>query len=329
MMGAAPDVVDEGAIYTRIMLGGNIVILLIFGLNAIFRGAGDAVIAMRSLLLANAINIVLDPILIFGIGPIEGMGLAGAAIATTIGRGTGVIYQLVHLFKHTGRIDLRKVPLRIDPPVLLNIVKVSAGGVVQFLIPSASWLFMVRIVSEFGSEAVAGYTIAVRIIIFSLLPSFGMANAASTLVGQNLGAQQPDRAERSAWLCGHYNMLFMVSVAILFWGLAPWILQFFTEEHVVVQYGVRALRIICLGYFFYGYGMVLAQAFNGAGDTLTPTWMNVICFWLIEIPLAWWLAMLLGWGVDGVFASIAISESALAVLSAWLFKRGRWKLQKV
>jgi Na+-driven multidrug efflux pump len=212
---------------------------------------------------------------------------------------------------------------------MLNIIKVSAGGVAQFMIASASWVFLVRIVSAFGSAAVAGYTIAVRIIIFSLLPSWGMANAASTLVGQNLGAKEPDRAARSAWLCGHYNMLFMVGVAIFFWITAPWLMGFFTSDPVVAGYGIAALRIITLGYFFYGYGMVLAQAFNGAGDTLTPTWMNVICFWLIEIPLAWFLARVLGWGPNGVFASVAISESLLAVLSIYLFRRGKWKLMQV
>ncbi len=329
VMGASPDVIAEGASYTRIMLGGNVVILLIFGLNAVFRGAGDAAIAMRSLWLANGINIILDPILIFGWGPFPEMGLMGAAVATNIGRGVGVVYQLFHLFGIKGRIRMAGIPLRLDVPVMFNIIKISAGGVAQFLIASASWVFLVRIVATFGSAAVAGYTIAVRIIIFSLLPSWGMANAASTLVGQNLGASRPDRAERSAWLCGHYNMLFMVVVAVFFWGAAPWLMQFFTPDPVVSGHGVRALRIICLGYFFYGYGMVLAQAFNGAGDTLTPTWMNVICFWLLEIPLAWFLAITFGMGADGVFASIAISESALALLSALLFKRGRWKLQKV
>ena len=329
LMGAEKDVIDEGVGYIRMMLGGNVVILLIFGLNAVFRGAGDATIAMRSLWLANGVNILLDPILIFGLGPFPELGVTGAAVATTIGRGTGVIYQLYHLFKVKSRIDLSRIPLRVDLAVMSNIIKISAGGVAQFLIPSLSWLFLVRIVSTFGSAAVAGYTIAVRIIIFSLLPSWGMANAASTLVGQNLGAGQPDRAQRSAWLCGHYNMIFMVSVAIFFWLAAPWLLQFFTSDPVVAGHGILALRIVCLGYFFYGYGMVLAQAFNGAGDTLTPTLMNIVCFWIIEIPLAWTLSMILGWGVEGVFASIAISESALAVLCGWVFSRGKWKLKKV
>jgi putative MATE family efflux protein len=329
LMGAEGDVIDQGVNYTRWMLGGNVVIMLIFGLNAIFRGAGDAALAMRSLWIANGINIILDPILIFGLGPFPELGVEGAAIATNIGRGTGVLYQLYHLIGGKGRIHIGRIPFKIEMPVLVNIIKVSAGGVAQFIIASASWVFLVRIVAEFGSAAVAGYTIAVRIIIFSLLPSWGMANAASTLVGQNLGAKQPDRAERSAWLCGHYNMLFMVAVAIFFWLSAPWLMHFFTPDQVVIDNGVKALRIICLGYFFYGYGMVLAQAFNGAGDTLTPTWMNIICFWMLEIPLAWFMAMTLGWGATGVFASIAISESMLAILSAYLFKRGKWKLRQV
>jgi putative MATE family efflux protein len=306
-----------------------VIILLLFGINAIFRGAGNAMMALWSLWLANGINIVLDPLLIFGIGPFPEMGVTGAAVATAIGRSAGVGLQLYYLFRVGERITLLGVPLRFDPPVLWNIVKVSAGGVAQFVIASASWVFLVRIVSAFGSAAVAGYTVAVRIIIFSLLPSWGMANAASTLVGQNLGAKQPDRAARSAWLCGHYNMLFMVAVAIFFWGAAPWLMGFFTQDPVVADHGISALRIICLGYFFYGYGMVLAQALNGAGDSVTPTWLNVLCFWAIEIPLAYVLALTVGMGPLGVFASVAISESILAVLCAIAFQRGKWKLVKV
>lgn len=329
MMGAEPGVVALGAHYMRIMLGGNVIILLLFGVNAMFRGAGDAAMAMRSLALANGLNILLCPILIHGVGPFEGLGVTGAAVATTIGRASGVCYQLYHLFSGRGRITVRGVRVALDPVVMLNIIKVSAGGVAQFLIASASWVFMVRIVAAFGSAAVAGYTVAVRIIIFSLLPSWGMANAASTLVGQNLGAGRPDRAARSAWLCGHYNMIFMVMVAIFFWIAAPWLMGVFTTDPIVVGYGVDALRIVCLGYFFYGYGMVLAQAFNGAGDTLTPTVMNVVCFWLLEIPLAWVLARVLAMGPEGVFASIAISESALAVISIVLFRKGRWRSVQV
>jgi putative MATE family efflux protein len=329
LMGADAAVVRTGSGYTAILFGSNVVILLLFSINAIFRGAGNALMALWSLWLANIVNCILDPLLIFGIGPLPEMGLTGAAVATSIGRGCGVLLQLWYLFRPAGRVSLRGVPLRVNLGVMANIIKVSFWGTVQFLIPSGSWMFLVRIVSSFGSPAVAGYTIAVRMIIFSLLPAWGMANAASTLVGQNLGARQPERAARSAWLCGHYNMAFMVSVAVFFWIAAPWLIAFFTTDAAVASFGINALRIICLGYFFYGYGMVLAQAFNGAGDTLTPTWMNVICFWVLEIPLAWFLARYLGWGPNGVFASVAISESALALLSGYLFRMGRWKLVKV
>lgn len=328
LMGASPQVIATGTPFTRIMFASNVIILLLFGINAIFRGAGSAALAMRSLWLANAINIVLDPLLIFGLGPFPEMGVTGAAVATTVGRGCGVLYQCWHLFDGKGRIALARKHLRVVGATLSTIIRLSAGATGQFVIASASWVFMVRIVAGFGSDAVAGYTFAVRVMIFSLLPAWGMANAASTLVGQNLGAGHPDRAQRSAWLCGHYNMVFMVLVAALFSLFAPWIMGFFTTDPTVASYGVHALRIVCLGYFFYGYGMVLAQAFNGAGDALTPVWMNVICFWLLEIPLAWGLSKLFN-GPDGVFAAIAISESALAVLSAVLFQRGRWKLAQV
>ena len=329
LMGAEAGVLEVGTGYTRTMFAGNVIILLLFVNNAVYRGAGDAAMAMRVLAVANGINLVLDPLLIFGIGPFPELGVTGAAVATNIGRGTAVLYQLWALSRPQGRIVLLRSELYPDPAVLWTIIKVSAGGVAQFIIPSLSWVFLVRIVAVFGSAAVAGYTIAVRVIMFSIMPAWGMANAASTLVGQNLGAREPDRAERSAWLCGHYNMLFMVGLALFFWGTAPWIVRLFTDDPVVATYGVDALRIITLGYFFYAYGMVLAQAFNGAGDTLTPTWMNIICFWIIEIPLAWFLARTLAWGANGVFASIAISESILALLSVVIFRRGRWKLVQV
>jgi putative MATE family efflux protein len=328
-MGAEPDVLDEGPAYMRIMLGGNVIILLLFGINAIYRGAGDAAMAMRSLMIANGMNIVLCPLLIHGIGPWGGFGIMGAAMATTIGRGIGVAYQLRHLFDGRGRISLKGVPLALDARVMLGILKVSAGGVLQFVLPSVSWIFLSRIVAVFGSGAVAGYTIAVRIMVFSLLPSWGVANAASTLVGQNLGAKQPERAARSAWYCGHINMGYMVGVAIAFWLLAGRLVGFFTVDGAVAAYAVSALRILCLGYFFYGYGMVFAQAFSGAGDTMTPTWMNAICFLLVQIPLAWVLAQALHWGPQGAFAAVPISESLLAVLSAVIFQRGRWKAVQV
>jgi putative MATE family efflux protein len=318
-----------GADYVRIMFGGNVIILLLFAINAIFRGAGDAAIAMRSLVLANAINIVLCPFMIHGIGSWDGFGVSGAAIATTIGRGTGVVYQLTHLFAPKGRITVRGVPLVLVPSVMATIVRVSFGGVVQFVLPSVSWMFLGSIVAAFGSVATAGYTVALRIMMFSLLPSWGMANAASTLVGQNLGAGRPDRAARSAWLCGHFNMMYLVGVAVVFWLAAPALVDFFSEGEAVGGYGVAALRTLCLGYFFYGYGMVFAQSFNGAGDTVTPTWMNAFCFLLLQIPLAWYLSSVAGWGAVGAFAAVPVSESILAVISAILFQRGRWKLVKV
>jgi putative MATE family efflux protein len=329
LMNGEPEVQAMGADYVRIMFGGNLIILLLFAINAIFRGAGDAAMAMRSLMLANGINIILCPIMIHGIGGWEGFGVTGAAVATTIGRGTGVLYQLKHLFAPTGRITVRGVPFVLLPSVMWTIIRVSAGGVLQFVLPSVSWMFLGSIVATFGSVATAGYTVAVRIMIFSLLPSWGMANAASTLVGQNLGAGQPDRAARSAWLCGHYNMIYLVSVSVVFWLFAPQLIGFFNEGEVVGEYGVSALRILCLGYFFYGYGMVFAQAFNGAGDTMTPTWMNAFCFLLLQIPLAWYFSTVLGWGAQGAFAAVPISESLLAVLSAVLFQRGGWRTVKV
>lgn len=329
LMNGEPEVQAIGADYVRIMFGGNLIILLLFAINAIFRGAGDAAMAMRSLMLANGINIILCPIMIHGIGGWEGFGVTGAAVATTIGRGTGVLYQLKHLFAPTGRITVRGVPLVLLPSVMWTIIRVSAGGVLQFVLPSVSWMFLGSIVATFGSVATAGYTVAVRIMIFSLLPSWGMANAASTLVGQNLGAGQPDRAARSAWLCGHYNMIYLMSVSVVFWLFAPQLIGFFNEGEVVGEYGVSALRILCLGYFFYGYGMVFAQAFNGAGDTMTPTWMNAFCFLLLQIPLAWYFSTVLGWGAQGAFAAVPISESLLAVLSAVLFQRGGWRTVKV
>ncbi|MCB0795446.1 MAG: MATE family efflux transporter [Flavobacteriales bacterium] len=329
IMGASEEVLREGGTYARILFGGNLVILFLFVNNAIFRGAGNAAMAMRSLMVSNAINIVLDPLFIFGLGPFPEMGLTGAAVATTIGRGTGICYQLYHLFHGSRGFRILRHHLRFALSVTTTILRVSAGGMGQMLIASASWLFMIRIVAEFGDEVVAGYTIAVRIMIFSLLPSWGVANAAATLVGQNLGADAPDRAARSAWLCGHYNALYMVVVALVFWVLAPALIGLFTVDADVVRHGVDTLRIGCLGYAFFGYGMVLSQAFNGAGDTLTPTWMNVICFWMIEIPLGWSLAKVFGWGSQGVFAAIAISESCLAFLSMYLFRKGKWKLAKV
>lgn len=329
VMGATDEVVGTGSAYARIMQASNIIIMVLFSVNAVFRGAGNAGMALRSLGLANLLNMVLDPLLIMGIGPFPELGVTGAAVATTTGRTCGVIYQLYFLFRADGPFALKAEHLRHVRDVTVNILKVSAGSVGQFLIASASWTVLVKIIATSGTAAVAGYTTAIRIIIFTLLPAWGMANAAATLVGQNLGAGQPERSERSAWLCGHYNTAFMVVVAIVFWIAAELIVPVFGNSADANGYAVDALRIISLGYLFYGYGMVLAQAFNGAGDSVTPTWLNVICFWCMEIPLAWLFGVHLGYGPNGAFASVAISESALAVFSAVIFQRGKWKLVQV
>lgn len=329
LMGASPELVAENYLYTSIMLGGNVVILLLFLINGIFRGAGDASIAMRSLWLANFMNILLDPLLIYGLGPIPGMGLKGAAIATTIGRGLGVCYQIYHLYKGKGMIRILRKHMGIDLPIIGSLLRLAAGGTAQFLIASASWIFLVRIIARFGSDAIAGYTIGIRMISFTILPAWGMSNAAATLVGQNLGAKQPERAERSVWRTAFFNMLFLVSVAVVFFIAAPQIIGLFSDEPMVLKYGIECLRYVCMGYFFYGYGMVLAQAFNGAGDTRTPTLINLFGFWVFQIPLAYVLATTLGWGPKGVFWAIAIAESAMAVAAMLIFRRGKWKTVEV
>ena len=329
LMGGEPELIEEGIGYTQIMYGGNLSILLLFLINGIFRGAGNAAIAMRSLWLANGINIILDPILIFGLGSIPEFGVAGAAIATTTGRSIGVIYQLYHLFNGKSIIHIAWHNIVLRWKTMKELIKVSSGGIAQFLIESASWIFLVRVVSEFGADALAGYTIAFRIIVFTLLPSWGMANAAATLVGQNLGAKQPDRAETSVWRTAMYNGGFLLVVSIVFFVFAEPILSIFTDVAAVQEIGKSALQIICFGYVFFSYGMVVGQAFNGAGDTRTPMWISLVVFWIIQIPLAWWLAMSLGLESDGVFISIAVCHSIYAVIAMVLFKRGKWKLVKV
>jgi putative MATE family efflux protein len=329
LMGGSKALVAEGKRYTQIMLGGNLVIMLLFLNNAIFRGAGDASIAMRSLWLANILNIALGPVFIFGLGPIPAFGLEGAAIATTIGRGSGVLYQLFVLLSGRSIIKLNAGNLRLQFDVMGNLLLISLGGMGQFLIGSASWVFMVRIISLFGSDAVAGYTIAIRVIVFTILPSWGLANAAATLVGQNLGAGQPDRAEASVWKASFYNMLFLTSVSIVFFTMAEHILRIFTELPSVIEIGTLCLRFICLGYIFEAYGMVVSQSFNGAGDTLTPTLINFFCFWVVQIPLAYGLSVYANMGPSGVFIAIASSMSLLAIISVLIFRSGRWKLTKI
>nr|WKN36093.1 MATE family efflux transporter [Tunicatimonas sp. TK19036] len=329
LMGGEPELVNDGALYTRIMFLSNTSIMLLFLINGIFRGAGDASLAMRSLWLANGLNIVLDPVFIFGFGPIPEFGVAGAAIATTIGRTVGVMYQLYHLFGGKTIVKMGVDNIVFRTKTLMNLLKLASEGIGQFLVESASWIFLVRIISMFGSEALAGYTIAIRIIIFSILPSWGLSNTAATLVGQNLGADQPLRAEQSVWKTAYYNFLFLVVLSFLFYVGAYEFVSIFSDDEAVIQEGVQSLRIICLGYVFLSYGMVVAQSFNGAGDTRTPLIINVVCYWLVQIPLAYGMAVWLDMGPKGVYIAIAITFSLAAVVSVVLFQRGKWKLVKV
>jgi putative MATE family efflux protein len=328
LMGASPEVVATGSGYTRVLFSGNIVILLLFLINAIFRGAGDAAIAMRSLWIANICNLILDPLLIFGIGPFPEMGVTGAAVATTCGRGIGVVYQFWRL-SGAHRFPIHRSHLRLEPPLLATLVRLSGSGIFQILIGMTSWIGLVRVIATFGSASLAGFTIAFRVIIFALFPSWGMANAAATMVGQALGAKKPERAEQSVWRAGFYNLWFLGSIGVLFVIFAPWIVRLFTSDPDVIRSGVAALRIVSAGFPFYAYGMVLTNSFNGAGDTWTPTWINLFCFWLWEIPLAWILAKPLGLGPPGVYIAMAVAFSTLAVVSAILFRRGRWKSRRL
>ena len=324
-MKADAEVIAEGTTYTRILLGSNGVILLLFLNNAVFRGAGDAVIAMRALWLANGINLVLDPCLIFGLGPFPELGLTGAAIATTCGRGIGVLYQLRALHRGSSRVHLTGPALRWRPDVAVGLLRTASTGIIQFLIATASWVVLMRLVSEFGKSAAAGYTLAIRVIVFTLLPAWGLSNAAATLVGQNLGANQPDRAERAVWLTGVFNMGFLLLVSAVFIVVPRPVLSIFTDDEAVLATGVESLRVISYGYPAYAWGMVLVQAFNGAGDTRTPTWINLFCFWMVQLPLAHALARGAEWGPDGVFWAVASAEALLAVVAIVWFRRGSWK----
>ncbi len=328
-MGASDVVVEQGSGYTTIMLSCSITIVFLFLLNAIFRGAGNAAIAMKSLWLANGINIILDPCLIYGLGPFPEMGVTGAAVATNIGRSIGVMYQLYHLFGGQHTIKLALHHLQPVGSVMLRLVRISIGGLAQFLIATASWVILMKIVAPYGSAAIAGYTIAIRIIDLTFLPAWGMSNAAGTLVGQNLGAQQPERAEQSVVKTTQYNTAFLVSVAIVFIVFAQPIVGVFSGDPEVLKYGSSCLRIISYGYGFFAIGMVLVQAFNGAGDTYTPTYINLVCFWMIQIPLAYILAETFSFGPEGVFVSITVAESLIAIVALVLFRRGQWKLQQV
>lgn len=328
LMGASEVVVAEGRYYTAIMLSGSLSIAYLFLINAVFRGAGNASLAMRGLWLANGINLLLDPCLIFGWGPLPELGVTGAAVATTIGRSIGVVFLLWHLFGGSQKVHLVRRHLRIVPAVMFGILRVSLGGVLQFLIATASWVFLMRIMSGYGSSAIAGYTIAIRVIVFTFLPAWGLSNAAATLVGQNLGANNPQRAEQSVWQTVKYNVVFMVTVALVLLSFGDAIIAFFTDDAAVVTYGRDCLRIVSYCYGFFAVGLVLTQAFNGSGDTVTPTWINFICFWLVQIPLAYTVANWIGWGPTGVFASISSAESLVALLAFWQFRKERWKLQQ-
>jgi putative MATE family efflux protein len=323
LMGASREVIALGTGYTRIMLTGNIVIMMLFLINGVFRGAGDATIAMRSLWLANICNIILCPVLI------HYYGLPGAAMATTTGRGIGVCYQVYHLFKGKGIIRIHLQHFIPDPVLLKSIFSIASTATMQFLVSSASWIAMSRIISSSGSNAVAGYTIAIRLLIFFLMPAWGLSNAAATLVGQNLGAKQPERAERSVWLTAKYNALFMAIVSLLFVSSAEFFVKLINTDAEVVKTGVIALRIISMGYIFYGVGMVMINAFNGAGDSKTPTWINLFWFWAFQIPLAYVLANVLHMGPTGVFIAIIIAQCMVTVTSVILFKKGKWKLIKI
>ena len=329
LMGASPEVVASGSGFTRVMLGGNVTVVLLFLINAVFRGAGDAAIAMRVLWLGNVLNIVLGPCFIFGLGPFPELGVAGAAVATNIGRGTAVAYQLVALVRGHGRIRLRPEHLRLDLSLMRGVLRLSGSGTIQILIGTASYVGLVRILSLFGSDALAGYTIGIRIIIFALLPAFGISNAAATMVGQNLGAGRADRAERAVWTAALYSMIFLGSIGLVFFFGARPIAGLFTGDPAVLPFAVGCLRTVSLGFVFYGAGMVLTQSFNGAGDTWTPTLINLGVFWLWEIPLAWWLAVHAGFGPGGVFIALTVAYSTLAVVSALLFRRGAWKAKTV
>jgi putative MATE family efflux protein len=329
IMGGSDDLIRTGSGFTRMMLAGNATVLLLFLQNAVFRGVGDAAIAMRVLIFGNILNIVLGPCFIFGLGPFPELGVTGAAVATNLGRGSAVLYQLSVLLRGTQRVHVVRRHFVLHAPTMRAVLKLSGSGTFQILIGTASYVGLVRILSMFGSSALAGYTIGIRVILFALLPAFGISSAAATMVGQNLGAKRPDRAEQSVWTACAYNMLFLGLVGVVFLSAAPQIARLFTSDTAVQPFTVGCLRTVSLGFLFYACGMTLTSAFNGAGDTWTPTFINLGVFWLFEIPLAWWLSTRTGLGPWGVFWALTIAYSALAVVSAVLFRRGGWKYTKV
>ncbi|MCI0330084.1 MAG: MATE family efflux transporter [candidate division Zixibacteria bacterium] len=329
LMGADAWTLEFGYRYTQWMLGGNAVIMLLFVINSVFRGAGDAAIAMRVLWIANGCNIILDPVLIYGLGPFPELGIQGAAIATNIGRGVGVLVQLWTLFKGGKHIRMLRSHLQLNGKVIANIIRTSLGGIGQMIVAMTSWIFVMRIISEFGSQAVAGATIALRIMMFTLMPAWGMSNAVATLVGQNLGAQKPDRAERSVWVTGFWNMLFLIAVSVFYFIFSEPLVDIFSDDAEVIAIGGKWLTIVSYSYFVYAWWMVSIQAFNGAGDTATPTKINLVFFWLIQIPLSYLLGKTLGFEHTGVFWAIFISETSVGLFTLWLFTRGRWKTVRV
>lgn len=329
LMGASEEMAEAGYMYPTIMFGGNAVVMLLFIINAVFRSSGDAAVSMRVLLLANLFNIILDPLLIFGIGPFPELGLMGAAVATTIGRGLAVCYQFYLLFKGHKRIRLELHHLRIKLKVMFQLFRLSTGGILQNIIATSSWIALFRIISELGSEVLAGYTIAIRVVVFALLPSWGLSNAASTLVGQNLGAKQPERAERTVWMTAIANMVLLGSIGLIFVFWPEPFIRIFIDDPAVVASGAKSLQIISFGFVFYALGMVLIQGFNGSGDTVTPTKINLFCFWLFEIPLAYLLGIVLDMKIEGICIAIVAAESALTLTAWYFFRKGKWKLTKV
>jgi putative MATE family efflux protein len=329
LMGATPSMIASSLGYTQVMLAGNATVTLLFLINAIFRGAGDPAIAMRMLWIANAINIVLDPCLIFGLGPFPEMGVTGAAVATNIGRGTAVVAQLWMLWSGRSRVHLTRRHLELVPAVMWNVCRLSGSGFLQILIDTSSWIGLVRVISTFGSDALAGYTIGIRTVVFAILPAWGLSNAAATMVGQALGAGKPDRAEEAVWTAGFYNAVVLGAVGAVFVLFAPQIVAIYTADPAIVPHAIDCLRIVSAGFVLFAYGLVLTQSFNGAGDTWTPTWINLGCFWLLQIPLAWLLAIRLGMGPRGVYIAITVAFSTLAVVSGVIFRKGWWRTRKV
>ena len=329
LMGASPAILKVGSTYARIMMSGSGIILMLFLMNAIFRGAGDAAVAMRVLWLANFINLCLDPCFILGLGPFPRLGVTGAAVSTSIGRSIGIAYQVYLLVKGDGRIKILREHLRINAKILLNILRIAGNGTLQFMITTASWVLMVRMVQSFGSAATAGYTLAIRIVIFSIYPSWGLGSAAATLVGQNLGAKRPDRAAQSVWRAGFFNMIFLGAVSLVFLIFAPKLVGIFSTDPLVIKYGADCLRIISLCYGLYGYGLVVLQAFNGAGDTFTPSVINLICYWIVQLPLAYLLGRHYHLGPNGIYTAILVAEILLSSISIYVFRLGRWKLKVV